>query len=753
MDQKKLRSWEARCIQEETPRCTAACPLHVDVRTFCGLVAQRRFDKAWQTLAKVLPLPSVLARLCDAPCKAECVRKDVGGAIETGALERYCAAVAAPVPPPRPLPSRHKTVAVFGGDLAGLCAAWELARRGFTVSLHCGTPGGSLLDIPETVLPQGALGRELENLAKLGVTLERDTALTPSLLDSLVESRDAVFVDGDAWPAGFDDFGQPDELTLGTRRAGLFASPTGEPSVVFRAAAARRAANSIERFTQGVSMVSGRESEGPYQTRLFTSLAKVEPMPPACGDACPDEDTAFDEARRCLQCECMECVKVCEYLKHYKQYPKVYARQIYNNASIVMGTRQANAMINSCMLCGLCEEVCPEDFSMADLCLEARRSMVERGTMPPSAHEFALRDMAFANSESCALARHAPGADSSDYLFFPGCQLTASDPDGVQAAYADLRARLGRVGLMLRCCGAPAHWAGRQVLADQSLAGLKGEWERLGSPRIIAACPTCLKTLRQWLPDAEIVSHWSALRAMGLPEGARSDGGVLAVGDPCSARHDQAMREDVRTLLDRLGVDTVEPELNGELAQCCGFGGLLAEANPELGQAVAQRRADELTEDFITYCAMCRDRIARTGKRAMHLYDLLYPGGGEPGSRPAPGYSDRRENRTRLCERLLRELWNTDRSEAEPHEAVQVAFTDEAARLMENRRILRSDVQKVLYHAARTGAQFVHDETGRLLASWRPSTVTYWVEYEPQGDGFMVHRTWCHRMRVKGGQS
>jgi Fe-S oxidoreductase len=415
-----------------------------------------------------------------------------------------------------------------------------------------------------------------------------------------------------------------------------------------------------------------------------------------------------------------------------------------------MGTRQANTMINSCMLCGLCEAVCPEDFSMAGLCLEARRSMVERGKMPPSAHEFALRDMGFADGESCALARHAPAEDSSDYLFFPGCQLTASDPGGVEAAYADLRQRIGRVGLMLRCCGAPAHWAGRQAMADQSLSVLRGEWERLGSPRIIAACPTCLKTLRQWLPEAEILSHWSVLRAMGLPEGARPGGASLTLGDPCSARHDTATRDDVRALLHRMGADVVEQELGGELAQCCGFGGLLAEANPELGQAVAQRRADEIAGDFVTYCAMCRDRIARTGKGAMHLYDLIYPRGEVSGSRPAPGYSDRRENRIRLRQRLLRELWSTEGGEAEPHEAVRVAFTDECARLMEERRILRSDVQKVLHHALATGAHFSHDGTGRMLASLRPNTVTYWVEYEPQGDGFLVHRTWCHRMRVRG---
>ncbi len=753
MEQADLRNWERKCIQEELPGCTASCPLHVDVRTFCSLMAQRRWDKAWQTLAKTLPLPGVLARLCDAPCKAECVRKDAGGAIEMGSLERFCAGVAAPVAPPRPLPSRGKSVAIFGGSLTGLCAAWEMARRGFTVSLHCFVAGSSLLELPEGTLPEGALKRELESLGKLGVVLEEGVELTASLLDSLLESKDAVFVDSDAYPAGFDDFGQPDELTLGTQRTGLFASRGSEISAVFRAAAARRAANSVERFVQGVSMTSSRELEGPYPTRLFTSLAKVDPAPPVCHGECPGEEAVKDEAGRCLQCECMECVKSCGYLRHYKFYPKVYARQIYNNESIVMGTRQANTLINSCMLCGLCETVCPEDFSMADLCLQARQTMVERGTMPPSAHDFALRDMAFANGDKSALARHAPGTDASEYVFFPGCQLTASDPDGVETAYADLRDRLGSVGLLLHCCGAPALWSGRQALMDETVAELTAQWETLGRPRIIAACPTCMKTLRGALPDAEIVSHWSVLRTLGLPEGATIGTGTLAVNDPCAARHDAVLREDVRVLLDRLETTVVEPEFSGELTQCCGYGGLLSEANPELGHAIAAERGQAVDEDYVTYCVMCRDMMARTGKRALHIYDLLFPKQDDPGARPSPGYSARRENRARLKAHLLCSLWREeDGAAAEPYESLAVEFSDEATAIMETRRILKSDVQKVLLQARESGNKLVNSDSGHLLASFRPLVVTYWVEYEERGSTYFVFNTWSHRMRIKGGQ-
>ncbi len=76
-------------------------------------------------------------------------------------------------------------------------------------------------------------------------------------------------------------------------------------------------------------------------------------------------EEAVEEAKRCLQCECMECVKVCEFLAGFKGYPKKYIRQIYNNLSIVMGQRHGNKLINSCSICGLCKEVCPEDLHMA----------------------------------------------------------------------------------------------------------------------------------------------------------------------------------------------------------------------------------------------------------------------------------------------------------------------------------------------------------------------------------------------------
>ncbi len=448
-------------------------------------------------------------------------------------------------------------------------------------------------------------------------------------------------------------------------------------------------------------------------------------------------------------------MKNCVFLEHYKSYPKVYARRIYNNASIVMGTRQANQMINSCMLCGLCETLCPEDFSMADLCLSARRDMVQRGKMPPSAHEFALRDMGHANSPQAALARPAPGSDTRNgtcaTAFFPGCQWTASDPDGVARAYALLRQGDPDMGLLLRCCNIPARWSGREDLFQENLQALREEWKKLGSPRLAAACPTCLRTLREELPEAEAVGVWDLLGKAGLSSVAKA--GPLALHDPCTARHDQPLQDQVRGLLKGLGVEFTEPALTREFTECCGFGGLLAEANPELGLEAAVHLAQGSDKDFVTYCAMCRDMLARAGKRALHVLDLLNPlegAGDDPAARPAPGYSERRENRARLKERLLAELWSQTGEEPWDFEQVAVRMEPDTAQRLDQRRILVSDLQKVLLAARTSGRFLVSGETGHRLASLRPWNVTYWVEYEEDGDGFLVHNAWSHRMEVLG---
>ncbi|NJB66466.1 Fe-S oxidoreductase [Desulfobaculum xiamenense] len=759
MDQAELHRIEARCIQEEPPRCRAACPLHVDAREFCTLLAAGRIDAAWAVLCRTLPLPGILARICDAPCRAACLRSQCGGGIDMAALERFCATSARKTPPLHPLPSRGKNAAIIGCGLPALAAAWDLARKGFAVRIHC----RAMADIPASAYledcPTDIVERELERLRTLGVTFVEDAEPAPKLVEALLAATDAVFVDPRACPAEALGIPAPDPTTLETTRPGLFAAPSPAPgtSPAALAALGRKAALSIERLMQGASLTAGREREAPFASRLYTNISDVAPLAPVPVPPTGYDDTsAREEARRCLRCECMECVRHCAYLEHFKGYPKTYARQIYNNASIVMGTRQANTLINSCMLCGLCEELCPEHFPMVALCLDARRDMVQRGKMPPSAHEFALRDMTFANGESCAVAKLQPGTTTNRWVFFPGCQLPASAPDAVERTYAHLRETLpGGTALLLRCCGAPAHWSGRQDLFAASVDALRADWEALGTPTLVTACPTCAQMLREHLPEANTASLWAVLGQYGMPPSPAVPAGPLCLHDPCTTRHDDALRAQVRTLCAALGITPTEPSLSGRLTECCGFGGLLADANAPLAATVAARRAEKLDGTGLTYCAMCRDLLAQAGKPCLHLLDLLFPADDTPPTpRPAPGISKRRENRVRLRERLMDTLWREANAPRPEHESLAIAYTPAAKEIMEKRRILESDVARTLFAAKRDGHILARAGSPRRLATHRPSTVTYWVEFEcDAAGGYVVHNAWSHRMRVSGVES
>ena len=771
MEQKELRRLEDRCIQEYVPPCTAACPIHVDVRGMMSEISRGDLEAALKIVRKTLPFPGIIGRICEQPCRAVCNRKNAGGSLAVAALERACADLGAHQPEKEPaMPRKNRRVAVVGGGLGGLTAALNLVKKGYPVVLFEARErlGGRLWDVPEEILPRSALMADLDVVTQAGVDLRLKTPLGKGLsLPDLRTEFEAVYLSlriechkADGLRSSDGERPQVDPATLATSQPGVFATPLHEGlySPILAISDARRAAISIDRYLQKVSLTAARYNEGPYVTRLYTNTAGIAPLglvPMEEPQAGYSRDEAVQEAKRCIQCQCLECVKVCGYLEHYGSYPKKYVREVYNNLSIVMGHRQANQFINSCSLCSLCREVCPEDLDMGAVCLQARRTMVEQGRMPPSAHEFALRDMQFSNSEAFALARHQPGTTASEYVFFPGCQLSASAPEQVERVYAQLRETLGApIGLMLRCCGAPAEWAGRMDLFQNALAEFRAAYKNLGHPQVILACSSCYQMFQTYLPEVEVVSLWVLFDQQGLPARATplDKKGVVSIHDPCTTRGERSIQDSVRRILNRLGYQVEELPLSREKTECCSYGGLMWLANRSLARAVVQRRIAESSLDYVTYCAMCRDLFTAQGKRSLHLLDLLFEADPEPRAmRTGPGYSQRHENRARLKRKLIKEVWGEEMSGSHDYEKITLTIPTDVQARMEDRLILVEDIQQVITHAESTGRKLKNPQTSHFLAYHRPGNVTYWVEYSPvpAGDGFTIHNTYSHRMVVE----
>lgn len=765
MDGQRIREWESRCVEEQPPACIATCPVRLDVRAMLGRADAGDWRGALAVLVRAVPFPGVLGRICDAPCEGACRRAEAGGAVRIRALERAVLEFGGPRPPPvvgRSL--RKMRVAVVGAGLGGLAAAVDLALKGCAVTVfEAGErPLGRLYALGEARLPARVLDADLAVLGTLGIDLRCRSPVDAAGLDELAAAFDGVYLGVGAaaassgWP-GLDRDGEGrvrvDPVSFATGHPKIFAGGSllrGDAaySPVASLSDGRHAALSLDRMFQGASLTANRERPERFATRLYTDVSGYAPAAPVA-PADPDGGYAADEARaeagRCFPCRCMECVKACEYLASHKSYPKRYVREIYNNDCIVLGNHKSNRLANACSLCGLCEAVCPERLNMGEICLEARESMVDKGKMPPSYHDFALRDMAFSTGERFFLARHQPGMAASAAAFFPGCQLSASAPERVEAVYAHLRGALpGGVGLMLGCCGAPAHWAGRSGLFRETRDALAAAWEGLGRPRLIAACPTCRRMLETGLPEARVETLWTILAEAGVP--ARAAAGVrLAIHDPCAARDDRATQRAVRRLLAEAGASTVEID-DPERTTCCGFGGLASFVDPGLADRTVDRRIARNDADYVTYCAMCRDNFARRGKRAVHVLDLLFGDGGDAAARPDPGFSRRQENRARLKARLLRTLWEEPVPESAT--APELIVFPEVAAALERRLILHEDVRAAIRHAEATGEKIVDARTGHCIVGHRPVGVTYWIEYARQGEAFVVYRAYSHRMQV-----
>ena len=238
------------------------------------------------------------------------------------------------------------------------------------------------------------------------------------------------------------------------------------------------------------------------------------------------------------------------------------------------------------------------------------------------------------------------------------------------------------------------------------------------------------------------------LPGLGLPRPPDAPASrALALHDPCATRNAVDVQDGVRDLLAKLGVEVLELEYTRGTTTCCGYGGLMSSASREVAGEVVARRIAQSDADYVTYCAMCRDNFSFKGKRSLHVLDLLFGAAHpDPAARIGPTYSQRHENRARLKARLLREVWEEEMADAKPR--VKLIISPEVLALIEKRMILVEDVEKVVAHAEATGEKLEDGATGHLVASHRPVSVTYRVEYSVEPAGAVVHNAYSHRMEV-----
>ena len=193
-----------RCLNCNNKPCMQGCPVSVKIPEFVALIADGKFEEAYQKIKETNALPAVCGRVCpqEKQCESKCVRGIKGESVGIGRLERFAADyhmkhVKDTVEVPE---TNGKKVAVVGSGPSGLTAAGDLAKRGYKVTVFEAfhTAGGVLMyGIPEFRLPKDIVQKEIENLKAMGVDIETNVIVGKTLtIDELFDEMgyDAVYI-------------------------------------------------------------------------------------------------------------------------------------------------------------------------------------------------------------------------------------------------------------------------------------------------------------------------------------------------------------------------------------------------------------------------------------------------------------------------------------------------------------------------------------------------------------------------------
>ena len=781
------------CWEKEAPFCGASCPFHYDIREFTARLKRGGFNAAYRTFANAVGFPAIVAALCDEPCKTVCPRQETDAAVDLRRLEQSALDYAANTKPNSyNLPPKEAKIALVGAGLSALGCALRLCNRKYRVTVfeQSGRLGGRLWQQIEAEIFLADIERQFMYEE---YTLSLNTKITD--VAALLDDFQAAYI---ACGAGGDNFGLLNGEETATQSAPY---ATNLPGVFL--GGALTGATDMEALAQGLQAAAlieaylktgnmkGATPYRPTRMRLAPGvLTPLAPVPAAGGVFAKEQAVA--EAARCLGCRCDACFRHCPMMNYFDKFPLRIADEVA--VTIDPGTLDGNGtvatrLISTCSQCGLCAEICPQHIDVGDFLRQSHQAMRAKGAMPWAFHDFWLRDMADANSEAAAFC--ATPVKQPQHLFFPGCQLGASEPRYVLGAYALLRRAAPRTAIALGCCGAPALWAGDEPLRQEVAAQIINLWEEYGQPLVILACPTCREIFSRYLPKIETVfllDHLAQLGIKPLQAGAPED---IAIFDPCAMRHQQRSRATIRDIARQAGYRPRELPYHGSAAQCCSFGGQIDIANPPYKEWLVKQRAAASDLPYLVYCSNCRDIFAAAGKPTVHVLEL-FEGCGRKMSQ-APGIEQRLANRRLLKQEIVNKYFPPTTAAPPPNTAATLPPTTAAPpptaaatspptaaatlpptaaappptaatppptaatpllslvpgleQKLDKEHIFLADIAAVIAACEKTRRR-LRLPFGHYAGHAQIGYMTYWVEYLPQEIGYTVFNAYAHRMKI-----
>jgi NADPH-dependent glutamate synthase beta subunit-like oxidoreductase len=189
----------------QTPPCQGSCPSGEDIRGWLAIVRGEEQppqgmdwrEYAFRRSTDANPFPSMMGRVCPAPCQDGCNRNEVEDFVGINAVEQYIGDNAIEKGYKFTAgPDTGKKVAIIGGGPAGMAAAYQLRRMGHGATIFDdNTKLGGMMryGIPGYRTPRDVLDAEIQRIVDMGVETRLKTRVGVDVSLKKVEKEfDAV---------------------------------------------------------------------------------------------------------------------------------------------------------------------------------------------------------------------------------------------------------------------------------------------------------------------------------------------------------------------------------------------------------------------------------------------------------------------------------------------------------------------------------------------------------------------------------
>ncbi len=175
--------------------CTIGCPASLNIPQMLRAIRDNKIDDARNTVFETIPFPSILGRICPAPCEGVCRRKPYDRGVSICDIKRFIGDEAIDKSwTPNVREDNGNKISIIGSGIAGMTVAWYLKVKGYDVDIYEKEKmaGGALRGIEK--LPSEIIDSEIDRLKNIGVKINYKTNFDATKFQKIVASSQMLII-------------------------------------------------------------------------------------------------------------------------------------------------------------------------------------------------------------------------------------------------------------------------------------------------------------------------------------------------------------------------------------------------------------------------------------------------------------------------------------------------------------------------------------------------------------------------------